>query len=82
MEMALLCASLPQHIAFDTAEEVLANAAESAAVTHNHPEGIKGAEAIALATFLARNGHSKDAILSAVIDMSGYPSGFLARRYS
>ncbi len=62
--------------AFDTAEEVLANAAESAVVTHNHPEGIKGAESIALATFLARKGHSKDAILSAVIDVSGYDLDF------
>ena len=31
----------------------------SAEVTHNHPEGIKGAEATAAAIFLARTGHSK-----------------------
>ena len=31
----------------------------SADVTHNHPEGIKGAEATAAAIFLARTGHSK-----------------------
>lgn len=31
----------------------------SAEVTHNHPEGIKGAEATASAVFLARTGHSK-----------------------
>lgn len=31
----------------------------SAEVTHNHPEGIKGAEATASAIFLARTGHSK-----------------------
>ncbi len=31
----------------------------SADVTHNHPEGIKGAEAVAAAIFLARTGHSK-----------------------
>ena len=34
----------------------------SAEVTHNHPEGIKGAEATAAAIFLARTGHSKDHI--------------------
>ena len=31
-------------------------------MTHNHPEGMKGAEAIATAVFLARNGASKDEI--------------------
>lgn len=36
----------------------------SADVTHNHPEGIKGAEATAAAIFLARTGHSKDEIKS------------------
>jgi len=40
--------------AFETAEEVLAEAERSAAVTHDHPEGIRGAQATALATFLAR----------------------------
>lgn len=34
----------------------------SAEVTHNHPEGIKGAEATASAVFLARTGHSKTEI--------------------
>lgn len=34
----------------------------SAEVTHNHPEGIKGAEAVASAIFLARTGSSKDEI--------------------
>ena len=44
---------------FDTMEEVLAEAARSAAVTHNHPEGIKGAQATAAAVFMARQGESK-----------------------
>ena len=34
----------------------------SAEVTHNHPEGIKGAESVASAIFLARTGHSKEEI--------------------
>ena len=38
--------------AFDTLDEVLAEAERSAAVTHNHPEGIKGAQATACAVSL------------------------------
>lgn len=45
-------------------ERVRHGAYLSAVVTHNHPEGIKGAEAIASAVFLARRGHSKDSIRS------------------
>jgi ADP-ribosylglycohydrolase len=44
---------------FDTLEEVVAEAARSAEVTHNHPEGVKGAQATAAAVFLARAGCSK-----------------------
>ena len=43
----------------NTVDEVLAEAERSAAVTHNHPEGIKGAQAAALAVFLAKNGSPK-----------------------
>ncbi|KAA6336955.1 ADP-ribosyl-[dinitrogen reductase] glycohydrolase [termite gut metagenome] len=43
-------------------EEVLRLAGQSAAITHNHPEGIKGAKAIAHALFLARTGRDKDTI--------------------
>jgi len=45
--------------AFDKQEDVLEEAKRSAEVTHSHPEGIKGAQAIALAIFLARQGKSK-----------------------
>lgn len=62
----------PVGFAFDTLEEVLDRAAASAAVTHNHPEGIKGAQATATAVFLARTGHSKDAIQSAIESRFGY----------
>lgn len=41
--------------AFDDLERVLAEAERSAAVTHDHPEGIKGAQATAGAVFLARH---------------------------
>jgi ADP-ribosylglycohydrolase len=52
----------PIGFAFDTFEETLAEAERSAAVTHDHLEGIKGARATAAAVFLARIGESKDAI--------------------
>jgi ADP-ribosyl-[dinitrogen reductase] hydrolase len=45
--------------ASDTLGEVLIQAQRSAEVTHNHPEGIKGAQATASAIFLARTGLSK-----------------------
>jgi len=48
--------------AFESEERVLAEARKSAEVTHNHPEGIKGAEATALATFMAREGATKEEI--------------------
>lgn len=48
--------------AFDTVEEVLVEAEKTAAPTHNHPEGIKGAQATALAILLARQGSSKEDI--------------------
>jgi len=40
-------------------EDVMSEARRSAEVTHNHPEGIKGAQATAAAVFLARTGKSK-----------------------
>ncbi len=44
----------------DSEEEVLEEARRSAQVTHNHPEGIRGAQATALAVFLARQGVPKE----------------------
>ena len=52
----------PVGFAFDSEDKVLAEAQKSAAVTHNHPEGIKGAQATALAIFLGRTGHGKSEI--------------------
>lgn len=53
-------------------EEARRLARWSAEVTHNHPEGIKGAEAIASAVFLARTGHPKDTIREYVSEAFGY----------
>jgi len=52
----------PVGFVYDTLDETLDAAMRSAAVTHDHPEGIKGAQAVAAAIYLARNGESKDAI--------------------
>ncbi len=48
--------------AFNTEAEVMNAARLSAIVTHNHPEGVKGAQAVAMCIFLARNGKSKQEI--------------------
>ena len=57
---------------FDTAEETLRAATLTAAVTHNHPEGIKGAQATAIAVFLARSGSGKDEIRRHITAEFGY----------
>ena len=57
---------------FDTLEQTRHMARLTAEVTHNHPEGIKGAEATAAAIFLARTGHGKDEIKDYVVQEFGY----------
>jgi ADP-ribosyl-[dinitrogen reductase] hydrolase len=52
----------PLGFAFESIDAVLEEAERSASVTHNHPEGIRGAQATALAVFLARKGENKDSI--------------------
>lgn len=52
--------------------EAEALAAMSAGVTHNHPEGIKGAQAVAGAIFLARSGMSKDEISKYITETYQY----------
>jgi len=60
---------------FDALEEVQELAEKSAAVTHNHPEGIKGAQATASAIFLARTGETKEAIKTYIERQYGYDLG-------
>jgi ADP-ribosylglycohydrolase len=48
--------------AFSSQEDVLLQARQSAVVTHNHPESVKGAQATALCIYLARRGSNKDDI--------------------
>lgn len=57
---------------FSDIETVRKMAALQAAVTHNHPEGIKGAEALSSAIYLARTGGSKDEIRQYVTEEFGY----------
>jgi ADP-ribosylglycohydrolase len=62
----------PVGFAFDDAGKVLIEARRSAEVSHNHPEGMKGAEAAALAVFLARQGQSKETIREEISSRFGY----------
>ena len=57
---------------YDTLEETREKARLTAEVTHNHPEGIKGAESVAAVIWLARNGKSKQEIREYVIKEFGY----------
>ena len=57
---------------YDTLPQTRRAAALTAGVTHDHPEGIKGAEAVAAAIFLARTGRGKDEIRKYVTGEFGY----------
>ena len=57
-------------------EEVKELSRKVTCVTHNHPEGIKGAQAVALCVFMARNGSTKEEIRTKVTSMFGYDLNF------
>ena len=57
---------------YDTLETTREMARRTAEVTHNHPEGIKGAEATAGAIFMARTGSDKEEIYRYIIREFGY----------
>jgi ADP-ribosylglycohydrolase len=57
---------------FETLEETERVAGLSAAITHSHPEGIKGAQSTAAAIFMARNGASKEEIRDYISAKYGY----------
>jgi ADP-ribosylglycohydrolase len=52
----------PAGWAFDSLDDVLQRSREYTMITHDHPEGIKGAQATAAAIFLGRSGAAKDDI--------------------
>ncbi|CAA6816183.1 MAG: Putative hydrolase [uncultured Aureispira sp.] len=58
--------------AFDSEQKVLEEAKKTALPTHNHAEGIKGAQAVALAIYLARKGNSKEVIKARIQEEMGY----------
>jgi ADP-ribosylglycohydrolase len=60
---------------FDTEEDVLREAKRCCDVTHNHPEGVKAGQAVAMAVFMARMGKSKDDIRTYVEEKFGYDLG-------
>lgn len=62
----------PVGFAFASEDEVLRQARKTAEISHNHPEGIKGAQATALAVFLARTGNGKEQIRSRIMQQFGY----------
>ena len=62
----------PVGFAFQTVDDVLDEAEKSASATHNHEEGIRGAQATALAVFLSKQGQSKEAIKKAIEYRFGY----------
>jgi len=58
--------------AYNSLEDVLSEAEKSASVTHNHPEGIKGAQSVAAAIFLARTGSTKKEIKEYITSTFAY----------
>ncbi len=62
----------PVGFAFDNEDDVLREAERSAVVSHDHPEGIKGAQAVALGIFLARQGAEPAQIKQEISDRFGY----------
>ena len=61
---------------YDTLDRTLEVAAWTAEVTHDHSEGIKGAQAVSAAIFLARNGYPKDAIRLSLCTNFNYDLSF------
>ena len=66
----------PVGCAFPSLKEVLKEAKKSAEITHNHPDGIKGAQAVAGSVYLAFRNHSKDEIRKSVEKDIGYSLDF------
>ncbi len=57
---------------YETLDETRKAARLTAEVTHNHPEGIKGAESVAAAIYMARHGSTKEEIRDYIVREFGY----------
>ncbi|MEM9804139.1 MAG: ADP-ribosylglycohydrolase family protein [Cyanobacteria bacterium P01_D01_bin.56] len=77
--------AVPIAYAFDNLKEVMEEAERSAIISHNHPDGIKEAQATAAAIFLANTGASKQTIAELLTNIFGYdlqtPYPVLQQRY-
>jgi len=62
----------PVGYAFDDLDTVLRKAEKFTAITHNHPEGIKGGQSVAASIFLARTGKTKEEIRHYIETQFGY----------
>jgi ADP-ribosylglycohydrolase len=62
----------PVGIALESESEVLREARRSAEVTHNHPEGVRGAQAVALMVFMARQGADQETLRKEIATRFGY----------
>lgn len=62
----------PVGFAFTSEDEVLGHAKATALISHDHPDGIKGAQATALAVYLARTGTDKEMIRERLTRQFGY----------
>jgi ADP-ribosylglycohydrolase len=62
----------PVGFAYDDEDTVLRQARASALPTHDHPEGVKGAQAVALAVFLARKGAANEELRGRIAGEFGY----------
>ncbi|MCX6230908.1 MAG: ADP-ribosylglycohydrolase family protein [Bacteroidetes bacterium] len=66
----------PVGFAYSSIEKVMEEAKKSAEITHNHPEGIKGAQAIASAIFLATTNSTKIEIKDFISETFNYEMNF------
>lgn len=62
--------------AYNDIQSIMMQAQQSAGITHCHPEGIRGSQAIAAAIFMARAGLPKDEIKSAIEEWFEYQTDF------
>lgn len=65
----------PVGYAFDRPKDIMKKAARYASYTHNHPEGIKGAQAISNCIFMALNGATKAEMREQISTQFGYDLG-------
>jgi ADP-ribosylglycohydrolase len=65
----------PAGFAYDELDTVIEKAEEFTKITHNHPDGIKGGQAVAAAVFLARTGRTKADIMDVMESRFQYDLG-------